>query len=82
MRDTNSTRWENALTPNRRNSLPYTVKTSRKGPCNQRVGCLLCSMARIDDILDGSSDKRKVRDLVSCCGQDGYRAQALHCNAP
>ena len=25
----------------------------------------------------GSLDKRKVRGLVSCCGQDGYRAQVL-----
>ena len=23
-------------------------------------------------------DKRKVRSLVPCCGQDGYRAQVLH----
>ncbi len=31
--------------------------------------------ARINDLLDGSMDKRKVRGLVPCCGQDGYRAQ-------
>ncbi len=39
------------------------------------VGCLLCSMARIQDILDGSLDKRKVRGLVPYYGQDGFRAQ-------
>ena len=32
-------------------------------------------MARIYDLLDGSLDKRKVRGLVPCYGQDGYRAQ-------
>ncbi len=33
-------------------------------------------MARINDLLDGSLDKRrKVRVLVPCYGQDGYRAQ-------
>ncbi len=32
------------------------------------------SMARIIDLWDGSMDKRKVRSLVPCCGQDGkYR---------
>ena len=34
-----------------------------------------CSMAKINDLWDGSMDKRKVRGLVLCCGQDGYRAQ-------
>ena len=33
------------------------------------------SMARINDLWDGSMDKRKVRSLVPCCGQDGNRAQ-------
>ncbi len=42
---------------------------------NQRVDCLLCSMARIHELLDGSLDKRKLRGLVLCCGQDGYGAQ-------
>ncbi len=45
--------------------------------CNQRVGYLLCSMAKIYDIWDGSLDKRKVTGLVPCYGQDGYRAQVL-----
>ena len=34
-------------------------------------GCLLCSMARINDLCDWSLDKRKVHGLVPCCGQDG-----------
>ena len=53
----------------RRNSLLCIVRTSRQKSCNQRVGCLPCSMARISDLLDVSLDKRKVR----CCGQDVYR---------
>ena len=40
-----------------------------------------CSMANINDILDGSMDKRKVRGLVSCCGQDGYRVLQLPIDA-
>ena len=35
------------------------------------VSCLLCSMARINDLWNGSLDKRKVRSLVPC-GQDGW----------
>ena len=34
-----------------------------------------CSMDKINDIWDGSMDKRKVRSLVPCCGQDGIQAQ-------
>ncbi len=34
-----------------------------------------CSMAKINDLWDGSMDKRKVRSLVPCCGQDGNLAQ-------
>ena len=34
-------------------------------------------MAKIHDLLDGSMNQRKVRGLVPCCGQDGYRAQLL-----
>ncbi len=30
-----------------------------------------CSMAKINDLWDGSMDKSKVRSLVPCCGQDG-----------
>ena len=32
-------------------------------------------MAYINDLWDGSIDKRKVRSLVPYCGQDGDRAQ-------
>ena len=34
-----------------------------------------CSMAQIDDLWNWSMDKREVRGLVPCCGQDGYRDQ-------
>ena len=60
---------------NRRNSLPSTVKTSRQWSWNQSVGYLLCSMARINVLWYGSLDKCRVRGLVPCCSQDGYRAQ-------
>ncbi len=58
MRDINRTSRENALSPT------YTVRTSRQRSCNQRVKCVLCSMAMIYDLLDGwidgSVDQRKV----------------------
>ena len=39
-------------------------------------GFVVCwSMARINDLWDGSMDKRKVRSLDPCYGQDGNRAQ-------
>ncbi len=34
-----------------------------------------CNMAKINGQWDGSTNKRKVRGLVPCCGQDGYRTQ-------
>ena len=34
-----------------------TVRTSRQSLCNQRVGCLLCSMARINYPWDGSTHR-------------------------
>ena len=37
----------NALAPNRRNSLPCTVRISRQRSCNQRVGCLQCTVPRV-----------------------------------
>ena len=38
-------------------------------------GLFVCwSMARMNELWDGSMDKRKVRGLFPCCGQDGYRA--------
>ena len=73
MRDINS-RGE-CLGPRQVQLITYTVRTFRQRSCNQNVGCLLCSMAGIYDLLDGSLDKRKVRGLVPCCGEDGYRAQ-------
>ena len=39
-------------------------------------GLVVCwSMARINDLWDGSMNKRKERSLVPCCGQNGNRAQ-------
>ncbi len=37
----------NAFVLNRCNSLPYLVRTSRQRLCNPRIGCRLCSIARI-----------------------------------
>ncbi len=51
MHDINSTSRGNALALNRHNSLLCLVRTSRQMLCNQRVGCLLRSMARIYDFL-------------------------------
>ena len=65
----------NALAPSIRKSLPCTLRTTRQRSFNQRVSCLLGSMARIYNLWDGSLDKRKVGGLVPYCGQDGYRAQ-------
>ena len=53
----------NALAPNRSNSLPCPVWTSRQRSCNQTVGCLLCSMAKIYDLWYRSFDKHKVCGL-------------------
>ena len=45
------------------------------------IGLIVCwSMARINDLWDGSMDKCKVRGLVPCCGQDGYELR--YHNAP
>ncbi len=42
---------------------PYHVQLGLpdKGCTIKKVGCLLCRMARIYDLLDGSLDNRKVR---------------------
>ncbi len=40
MRNINSMSRGNALAPNRCNSVPYTVRTSRQRLCYERVGCL------------------------------------------
>ena len=50
----------NALALNRRNSLPCTVSSFRQRSYNQSVDCLLCSMARIYDLLEGSLDQSMV----------------------
>ncbi len=44
--------------------------------CNQG---LVVSIARINDLWDEYMDKRKVRGLLPCFGQDGYRAQVPQC---
>ncbi len=53
--------------PNRHNSLPCTVRTSKQRTV-QSKGWLSAnsSMARIYDLWDGSLDQRKVRGLVPC----------------
>ena len=68
MRDIYSSSRRDALAPNRRNSLPCTVRTFRQKSCIQSIGCLLCIMAMIYDLWDRSLDKRKVRGLVLCSG--------------
>ncbi len=77
MCDIKSTSRGNAVAPNRCNSVPCTVRTSRQRSCDRRVGCLLFSMPRIYDLRNGSLDRHKVRCLVPCYGQIGYRAQVL-----
>ncbi len=53
-----------ALATNRCNSLPCKLRTFRQRSFNQRVGCLLCSMARIYDIWDWSVNQCVGQDLV------------------
>ena len=51
---------------------------SRQRSWNQRVGCLLLyvfSVAKFNDLWEGSLDTGQARGLVPCCGQDSYRAQ-------
>ena len=61
--------------PHRGHSLPCTVRTSRQSSCNQRVGCLLSSLAMIYGM--GLWTSARCMGLVPCCGQDGYQAQLL-----
>ena len=63
MRDINSGVGGKALAQNKRNSLPCTVRTSRQRSCNQRVSCLLYSMARINDPWNVSLEKRKYNNI-------------------
>ncbi len=51
------------------------IRTSGQRSCNNWDSFMLCFNARFSDLFDGSLEKRKVRGLVPCCGQDGYRAQ-------
>ena len=56
---------------NRRNSLPWTVRTSKPRSCNQRVGCLLLYvLVWLRSMIYGMGG-----GLVPYCGQDGYRAK-------
>ncbi len=48
-------------------------KSSRQRSLNQRVDCLLCSMAIIYEMGLWTNARCVV---VPCCGQDGYRATA------
>ncbi len=50
------------------------VNTTGKGRAIKGL-VVFRSIARINDLWVGSMEKRKVRGLVPCCGQDGYRAQ-------
>ncbi len=59
---------------------PYILKNHKISKLKTKgraiKGLVVCwSMTRINDLWDGSMDKRKVRSLVPCCGQDGNRAQ-------
>ncbi len=45
------------------------------GPKQGQFICLICNMAKMNDLWDGSLVKRKVHGLVPCCGQNVYRAQ-------
>ena len=60
--------------PNRCNSYPF--RTSRQSPCNQWVGCPLCSVLRIYEGMGLRTCARFV-GLVPCCDHVGvgYRAQ-------
>ena len=40
-----------------------------------KILIVMYGMEKINDLWDGSMDKRKVRSLVPCCGQDGNWAQ-------
>ena len=58
MHDINDMSMGSALALNRHNSL--TIRSTRQRSCNQWVGCLLCSLVRIQE-GDGTQDLRKVR---------------------
>ncbi len=54
----------------------YHAQLGLPAKCRAIKGLVVCwSMARINDLWNGSMDQRKVRCLVPCCGQDDYQAQ-------
>ncbi len=80
MRDINSTSMGECLGP-KTGATQYHAQLGLQKKVMLSKGWLsaivCCSMAKINDLCDGSMDKRKVRSLVPCCGQDGNRAQVL-----
>ncbi len=57
-------------------STHYHAQLGFPGKGHAIKGLVVCwSMAKINDLWDGSMDKRKVRSLAHCCVEDGYRAQ-------
>ncbi len=63
--------------PKKKQAQLITMHSQDKGRAIK--GLVVCwSMARINDLWDGSMDKRKVLSLVPFCGQDGDRAQVPH----
>ncbi len=59
--------------------MPFIWPLQWKNPLSYTylLSILCCSLAKINDLWDGFMDQGKVRGLVPCCGQDGYRAQVL-----
>ena len=73
MRNINSTSRGECLDPKKKGATHYHAQLGLpdKGRVSKKL--VVCwSMARINDLWDGSLDKRS---LVPCCGQDGNRAQ-------
>ena len=52
----------------------FSSNTARVNLFLQKFTFYVCSMARINNLSDRSMDKRNVRGLVPCWGQDGSRA--------
>ncbi len=68
MYDINSIGRGDALTPNRRNSLPCTDRTSDKG-------CAIKELVVCYVVWLGSMKEMGLRTCARCEGQDVYRAQ-------
>ncbi len=75
MHGINSISRGKALVPNRRKSLPWTVRTSRQRSRNQ--GLVICYVVGWLWLwsMRWVLDKRKVCGLIPSCSQNGYRAQ-------